>query len=442
MNFRDLIGLCVKNLLRRRTRTILAVVGVIIGTCAIVVMLSVGFGMTESFNAQIESYSGIHMIRLYNWGSSYNDAGEEVVISDRSIAKIEKMDGVEGVTPVVDTYMTVGAGKYKTSVQIIGVKPEVLEKFNYKVKEGRMLKDSDKDAMLFGSWVPQWFYNPQSKVYQSVDVNVVTNKLVLTQDWYYLEKENERPKDAIDYKVYDMTGVGLLEETNDNSDYCVYMNISRVEEIIKDTQKAEGYHTWQNPATQSKEKTYEQAIVYVPDLNYVEKVNDELKEQGYQTSSPLNWLSAMKDTANMIQMILGGIGGISLLVAALSITNTMVMSIYERTKEIGVMKVIGANLKDIRRMFLVEAGMIGFIGGVIGALISLLLSFLMNTVLYDVISMALMQIGGGYSTVISVIPFWLVLAAVAFSTLIGVVAGYSPARRAMKLSALESLRNE
>jgi len=124
----------------------------------------------------------------------------------------------------------------------------------------------------------------------------------------------------------------------------------------------------------------------------------------------------------------------------------MVMSIYERTREIGVMKVIGANLRDIRRMFLIEAGMIGFIGGVIGVGVSLLLSLLMNTVLYDIISIALSQIGGGFGygaeTVISVIPLWTVFAAVAFSTLIGVIAGYSPASRAMKLSALESLKNE
>ena len=119
----------------------------------------------------------------------------------------------------------------------------------------------------------------------------------------------------------------------------------------------------------------------------------------------------------------------------------MIMSIYERTKEIGVMKVIGANLRDIRRQFLMEAGMIGFIGGVLGVILSLTLSLMMNTVLRDLISIALNSLGS-YGTTISIIPVWLIFAAIAFATGIGVLAGYSPAKRAMNLSALESLRNE
>jgi len=446
MNFSDLISLCIKNLLRRRTRTFLAIFGVVIGTCAIVVMLSVGFGMTASYDAQIENQSGIHMITLYGNGGGNTMTGSQPqagVLTDKTLAQIEQKEGVTAVTPVVSVYMTIGVGKYVAQTEILGVKPEVLEKFNYKLAEGRMLTSADKDAILFGSWVPQWFMNPRSSNWESVAVDVITNKMVLTQDWYYGQKENDRPNDAVDYKIFDVVGIGLLEETNDDSDYRAYMNIDRLEEIKKENAKAEGQR---NTAQLPGEKTYNQAMVYIEDLNYVEQINKELKEEGYQAYSPINWLSQMKETANMIQMILGGIGGISLLVAALSITNTMVMSIYERTREIGVMKVIGANLRDIRRMFLIEAGMIGFIGGVIGVGVSLLLSLLMNTVLYDIISIALSQIGGGFGygaeTVISVIPLWTVFAAVAFSTLIGVIAGYSPASRAMKLSALESLKNE
>ena len=145
----------------------------------------------------------------------------------------------------------------------------------------------------------------------------------------------------------------------------------------------------------------------------------------------------------MIQGVLGGIGGISLFVAALGITNTMIMSIYERTKEIGVMKVVGANLKDIRKMFLLEAGMIGFIGGAAGVALSFILSFLMNTVLSEAIGMALGGVfwGAGEGS-ISIIPWWVAAAALSFATAVGMAAGFYPAKRAMNLSALESLRNE
>lgn len=441
MNFKDLVGICIKNLLRRRTRTILAVVGVVVGTCAIVVMLSIGFGLTESYSKQIESYGNLHMISLYGSGGGYsmsNSTQQQGVLTDKTIASIGKMEGVDAITPMVSSYMTIGVGKYITSAEIRGINPEVMEKFNYSLEEGRMLKAGDKDKLLFGNGVAQWFYNPKSKNYQSAKVDVITNKMILTSDWYYGQKDSNRPNDAIDYEIYDVEGVGLLSPTNDESEYSVYMNITRLEEIIKDTRKAEG----QKISPQMGEKTYERALVYVADLDMVEKVNNELKDLGYQTYSPIDWISQVKETANMIQMILGGIGGISLIVAALGITNTMIMSIYERTREIGVMKVIGANLKDIRRMFLMEAGMIGFIGGAVGIVFSLIVSLLMNTVLYDIISFALNSFGGGYGARLSVIPIWLVGAAILFSTGIGLMAGYSPASRAMKLSALESLKNE
>ncbi len=442
MNVRDLIGLCVKNLLRRRTRSILAIVGVVVGTCAVVLMLSVGFGLTESYKAQIESYGNLHMINMYFWGDNGMSSGMEEqkgVLSDSSLAQIAKMEGVTAVAPIVSASMTIGVDEYVTTVDVKGIDPTVLEKFKYELAEGRMLTSKDKDFILFGSMIPEWFYNRQSNNYESKTIDVMKEDLILTADYYYGAKESEIPEDAVKYERYEVKACGVLAETNDDSDYCVYMNIARVEEIVKETAKAEKQRV-ANPGKNGK--TYQQALVYVEDLDYVEEINKTLKDQGFQTSSPIDWLQAMKETSAMIQKILGGIGGISLIVAALSITNTMVMSVYERTREIGVMKVIGANLKDIRSLFLVEAGLIGFAGGVIGVIISLLLSLLMNTVLYDILSSALGSLGGGYGATISVVPFWLVIAAIAFATAIGVVAGYSPANRAMKLSALESLKNE
>jgi ABC-type antimicrobial peptide transport system permease subunit len=146
----------------------------------------------------------------------------------------------------------------------------------------------------------------------------------------------------------------------------------------------------------------------------------------------------MQKTMVMIEAVLGGIGGISLLVAAIGIANTMIMSVYERTREISVMKVIGASLKDIRKMFLLEAGMIGFGGGLLGLALSFGLSYVMNHFLAGFISGAI----GGMGSRVSVIPWWLALAALAFATMVGVVSGYSPAQRAMNLSVLEGLKNE
>ncbi len=438
MSFRDLVEMCLRNLTRRRTRTILAIVGVVVGTCAIVVMLSIGFGLTASVEEQIQNYGNLHMITLYDYsgGSSAANQDRQGVISDKTLAEIEQIDGVDAVTPVVSAYLTLAIDKYVTTTEVRGVKPEVLAKFNYTLQEGRLLETSDKDALLFGNYIPEWFYNPNSTNYESKTQDVLTDKIIMTADWEYGQKNTNSDPDKVVYPEFKMKGIGLLASDGGDSDYCVFMNISRLEEIVKENKKAEKASTVTVGA-----KTYEQAMVYVGDIDKVEDIYNTLQDQNYQVSSPISILAEFRKISQMIQLVLGGIGGVSLFVAALSIANTMIMSIYERTREIGVMKVIGANLRDIKRMFLMEAGLIGFIGGVIGVILSLLLSLLMNTVLSGVVGSILENFIGGGSTV-SVVPLWLVFAAVAFSTIIGIVAGYSPANRAMKLSALESLKNE
>ncbi len=134
-----------------------------------------------------------------------------------------------------------------------------------------------------------------------------------------------------------------------------------------------------------------------------------------------------------IQAVLGGIGAVSLFVAAIGITNTMMMSIYERTKEIGVMKVLGCDLRNIRTLFLMEAGFIGLIGGIIGLVLSFTISAVMNK---------LAQASEEYMNGISYIPLWLSGLSLIFAILVGMIAGFFPARRAMKLSPLAAIRNE
>jgi ABC-type antimicrobial peptide transport system permease subunit len=150
----------------------------------------------------------------------------------------------------------------------------------------------------------------------------------------------------------------------------------------------------------------------------------------------MEWIEQSQKTYNMIQLVLGGIGAVSLVVAAIGIANTMMMSIYERTKEIGVIKVLGCDLRTIRNMFLLESGFIGFLGGMIGVLISYGIGFIMNNFLG--LSQAMMGIDGD----ISRIPVWLAASAVGFAVLVGMAAGFFPSLRAMHLSPLAAIRNE
>lgn len=446
MSNRDLISLAFRNLLRRKTRTMLAIIGVVVGTCAIIVMLSIGFGLSASFQEQIESYGNLHLVDVYSGGGGMgmgNDSGEKTgVLNDKAIASMKKIKGVDAVSPKDETYLSFGVGKYITQTTVIGMSPEVMQKFGYELQDGRLLESGDKYAMVFGNQVPSTFYNPKKTMGSAwggeAQVDVITNKMIVTADENYGQKQQRQSQSSdeekINYKEYKAKGVGILANPNDDSAYNVYMSLEGLK-IIKDEEARA------RKESVKKDQSYEAAMVYVGDIEDVEDVSNAIREMGFQPSSLNDWLKSMQETARMIQGILGGIGAISLLVAALGITNTMIMSIYERTKEIGIMKVIGANLGDIKRMFLLEAGMIGFLGGMIGLVISFILSLLMNTVLSGIMSVMLGAVGGGGSTV-SIIPWWVAVGSLIFSTTIGIISGYSPARRAMHLSALESLRNE
>lgn len=450
MNNWDLLSICARNLLRRRTRTLLAVVGVVVGTCAIIVMLSIGFGLSASFQEQIESYGNLHLVDVYSNGGGNmggnNPSGDKDYgkLNDKAITAIGKLPEVDAVTPIISEYLSFGVGKYIAQVQVTGIRPEVMEKFGYELQDGRLLNSADKYAVVFGNQVPSWFYNPKKTMYSgggAPQVDVLTDKLIVTGDPDYGQKRprgngGDSTQEKIKYTEYKAKGVGILANPDDESAWQAYMNFDTLKKIQDDLRRA------RRESSNRHDNSYQQAKVYVGDINKVEEVSKYIRETlGLQTNSLNDWLKSMQDTARMIQGILGGIGAISLLVAALGIANTMIMSIYERTKEIGVMKVIGSNLKDIRSMFLLEAAMIGGLGGLLGVGISYLISLMMNTVLLPFMQTALGAMGGGGS-VVSIIPWWVAVGGFTFAILIGVISGYYPARRAMQLSALESLKNE
>ena len=170
----------------------------------------------------------------------------------------------------------------------------------------------------------------------------------------------------------------------------------------------------------------------------------ELTEMGVMCSSPLDYLNTYKEQIQTVQGFLGFIGAISMLVAALSIANTMMMSIYERTREIGVMKVLGCKLGNIRMMFLTEAAYIGVFGGLMGLGLSYALSYALNNVLWlqemvgSIMSSTALFTDGGTT---SVIPSSLALGTWSGVIAVSVLSGIYPAQRAMGLSSLAAIRN-
>jgi len=240
-------------------------------------------------------------------------------------------------------------------------------------------------------------------------------------------------------KPYRFEGVGVLQQdtTNWETQYYSFMTIEAVEKIIAERAKYEKA-LWGGNTQETF--GYERVQIKVTDVREVDRVIESLIELGVDENriyNPRKDVKSMQDMLGSLQGFLGAIGAVSLFVAAIGIANTMVMSIYERTREIGVMKVIGASIRDIRRLFLTEAAVIGVIGGIFGIGLSLFVSFVINDIgipFFDMLAFGGMDI--------SYVPPWLCGAALVFSAVIGLVSGYFPARRAMNLSALSAIRAE
>lgn len=206
------------------------------------------------------------------------------------------------------------------------------------------------------------------------------------------------------------------------------------------------------PAENRKEvlkklESYQEIRVIVDNVDHVADVTSEIRDMGAQTDGLGSFVEQIKKQSKMIQLVLGGIGGVAMLVSAISIANTMIMSIYERTKEIGVMKVLGCVVTDIKKLFLLEAGTIGAIGGIIGIGFSYLLSFLINryggTAFGATLGLGSLGMGeGAQRPDISQIPIWLPFVALLFAFFVGVLSGYLPARRATRISAIEAMKSE
>lgn len=444
MNSIDLIQMGLKNLWRRKLRTFLTILGVIIGTSSIVVMLSLGFGMSQAQKDQISSMGSLTTIDVHksygNFGGPASGGNiKKVNLDDKAIIDFKRIPHVVAVTPLIESNGMIINGKYVSQVPIKGIDPTVMEEFDFKIAEGRLLQSGDDFAVVFGGSMEHSFYDEKAMNrgrYIEPKVDLMKDRMIFTfntdRGRRTIPGENiKRPA----YKDYKIKAVGVLQEGNWETDWGIYAPLDTVQKIIKEKEKAENT---KSEGGRRREKGYEKVLVKVDDIKNVQEIQQKIKDSGFEAYSLSDMLEEMKKTSNIMQAVLGGIGAVSLLVAAIGITNTMVMSIYERTKEIGVMKVIGASLKDIKKLFLFESAMIGFSGGIMGVIFSKILSIVINKFGANFGN----YMGTGGDTKISIIPIWLIFAAMGFSTLIGILSGYYPAKRAMNLSALEAIKTE
>ncbi len=462
MKLIDLLKISIGNLNRRKLRTLLTILGVIIGTTSVVTMISLGIGLDDLQTKALKeagSLTAIDVSSDYKSMDSLSIQKNSKVIKDETIKKFSALDHVRGVSPLLDINVILIQGNWIANTSITGVNKYYME--SMKIGEGKLIDENSKELKyIFGNNVITEFINSKNNkgYYDTMklpDVDLINRPIftIFDVDAYYASKNtgssnedvssmdasNKEPVRIPKKYLIKTSGViaGGLDDFNQYS-YGIYADIEALKlelnKIFKNkpipgqptTKKGKPY----------KYYIYRRAIVYVDDMKNVTTVQKQIKDMGFQAESNIEWLEQSKKQSNMIQAFLGGIGAISLFVAAIGIANTMMMSIYERTKEIGIMKVLGCDMNKIRDMFLIESGMIGFFGGLTGLLLSYIISIIINK--FGTAALNFSEFSGNLSQ----IPYYLALFSIIFSTIIGMLAGLFPAIRAMKLSPLAALRNE
>ncbi|MDT3698112.1 MAG: ABC transporter permease [Thermincola sp.] len=390
MNLLQVVKLAIAGIRANKMRSILTMLGVIIGVAAVIVLVSIGQGATKSVTEGIQGLgSNLITISIRSSQTAANISYEEVMAwQDR--------EGVAGVSPVVmgNVSLKYGNKKYDTSLE--GTNAEYQQVRNTNVQAGRFILPIDltfgQKVALLGTTVVDELFGSVDPIGQTIRIN------------------------GINFKV-----VGILEEKGAAS---FGSNDDRVIIPFTTAQRLTGARGIQSVYVQADSPDSVNSVVNQLDNYLYRKSNQDT--DAYRVNNQAEMLSTVNEITGVLTLMLGGIAGISLVVGGIGIMNIMLVTVTERTREIGVRKAIGAKRGDILRQFLIEAIVVSGAGGIIGILCGLLLSAVVGS---------LMSINTAVSPQIVGLSF-------GFSVLVGIIFGLYPANKAAKLNPIEALRFE
>ncbi len=394
MRLRFAIAYAFKNLKRHKLRTFLTASAVLIGTMLVSSMVSLGVGLQRFVVEGIKGAGELTDINVYQ----ENEEGEAMEIPPEKISAIEGLEGVEYVEPMVtlvaEAVSLSGFEKQAGQTLITAVSGQNSSPFE--LVAGTNFSQNDYSEVVLGEEFIKTFSQDYPENFIGRSVNLV-----------FGEKE------------FSAKIVGVAKGENIMS-YGLFIPLGL--------------------ASQIKERaSYDSLRVKAARVQDVAGISTQIQELGLQTVTLDSLVSQITKYFRILQLALGSFGIIIIGVASLSIINTMIMAILERTREIGVMRAVGASRRDIIKVFSFEAGAIGFLGGVFGISLGRLIAFGFDTLINQYLTQQnIIQT----EVHLFVTPWWLVLGLLAFATLVGMCAGLYPAIRASRLDPVEALRRE
>ncbi len=439
MRFWDLVSLIFENLSRRKGRVALTAVGVVIGTAAVVLLVSLASGLQQSATSNLYGIDDLTKIEVYpNYGEgmfiSGPGGGQMDTMKQLTTSALQEIEAIEGVKDVIPKeYLMGGAnirlGRLENYSSLMAVGTTDLADMGYQIDQGTL--ELRKGTAVVGSWVVKNFYDPSMRPGQeqaepptAEDLLNQRLRVVLTK-W---TSDGEEIQKTIHLQV-----VGVLKEGRNDGDGSIFVDFGELTTL----------NEWFNNGKRINRNKdgYNNVIVKAESAEQVVAITEQINELGFMAYSPQSMVEGINSYFVILQLVFGGIGAIALLVAAIGIANTMTMAILERTKEIGLMKAIGATNRDVLSIFLGEAAGIGFLGGLGGAIFGWLGSKVINVVAMSLLA-SQAQGGGIPSGLNAVTPLWLLVFSIIFATLVGLLSGLYPALRAATLAPMMALKYE
>lgn len=424
------------NLWRRKIRTILTALAMTVGVACIVVLISVGIGYDKTYKESIEKMGSLTKIDVMPPRES---KGKVALLNEKAVKSFNNLDGVEAATPVLQVVPYLKSGKYIAPIKLYGIDMDTASSFQLIPLEGELpLKGTRvRPEIMVTDDVQASFADPETwEVIENENikelVNPMKSNIRMAFDYDTLMGQYEEGKDgrAIPRGInYQAIVTGVCSNQNHNYTTSGFIEYKRLEEIMKDNKEYLPSVPDDEENEVSRLQTYQMVWVKAKDTDSAQDVINIIRAAGFETYSLNDMLESVKKQSRQIQGMLAAIGAVALLVAGIGTANTMMMAINERTKEIGILKVLGSELTDILKMFLVESAIIGVIGGIAGLLMSFGLKNLLPVLLSEM-------------EVRSIIPLWLAVGGVAFAGIVAVLSALIPAIKAMRISPQVAIRAE
>ena len=358
-----------------------------------------------------------------------SDTTTEQTITDSVIGDLK---AIEHVTEVVAQQSIQGSTMlsiqhFQGRASLTGVSIDDLSLLGLEAAEGNLSLSTG--ATVIGSKVPENFYRMNySGKDATLTMSLLNKKLKLT---LMKNSSGKTVRKTMWLKVN-----GILPETSSQSDYTVYLTMSDADSI---------YAYLNGEKLDHDTDSYSSVIIRVDETDNVMTVADKITEMGFQATTPQSVLENINALFTVMQLVFGGIGAITLFVAAIGIANTMTMAILERTREIGLLKALGATNQNILSLFLGEAAGIGLLGGIGGVSLGLVLGKIINAIAAPYLQeQAAQSSSASSSAAVSAVymPLYLPIFALIFSTLIGSLSGLYPSLRAASLPPVIALKHD